>query len=81
MCRFVHRFDYPGVVAVSPFPGALWMDDLLGNPVLPGLQPLAVRPFPQPMSLAQRAATTALYLYSRYLRWRSIPLMEKAMRR
>ena len=73
LLALAHRYDYPGVVAASPFPGAFWLDDLLGSPAAPGIRSLALSPFPHPMSLWQRAATAALHLYARYLQWRNEP--------
>lgn len=63
----VHRFGYPGVVVVSPFPGSSWVDDLMGNPPAVGVYPMTMLPYPQPMALWQRVTTLGLYVYTRLL--------------
>ncbi|XP_026274905.2 UDP-glycosyltransferase UGT5-like isoform X1 [Frankliniella occidentalis] len=81
MLGFVHRFNYPGVLAVSAFPVAPWVDDLMHNPQVPSILAHTLQPFPHPMNLWQRAWTLYLHAHQKFLVWWRRPVENSLIKR
>ncbi|KAE8737493.1 UDP-glycosyltransferase-22, partial [Frankliniella occidentalis] len=81
MLGFAHRFNYPGMIAVSPFPISPWIDDLMYNPQVPSILAHTMQPFPHPMNLWQRAWTLYLHAHSKLVVWWWRPVQDSLIKR
>ncbi|XP_052131801.1 UDP-glycosyltransferase UGT5-like [Frankliniella occidentalis] len=81
MLGFAHRFNYPGMLAVSPFPISPWIDDLMYNPQVPSILAHTMQPFPHPMNLWQRAWTLFLHAHSKLMVWWWRPVQDGLIKR
>nr|WHM27968.1 UDP-glycosyltransferase family 468 member A4 [Frankliniella occidentalis] len=81
MLGFAHRFNYPGMIAVSPFPISPWIDDLMYNPQVPSILAHTMQPFPNPMNLWQRAWTLFLHAHSKLVVWWRRPVQDSLIKR
>nr|WHM27967.1 UDP-glycosyltransferase family 468 member A3 [Frankliniella occidentalis] len=78
---FAHRFNYPGMLAVSPFPISPWIDDLMYNPQVLSILAHTMQPFPHPMNLWQRTWTLFLHAHYKLTVWWRRPVQDSLIKR